>query len=202
MVPAPPARFSTITCWPSASPSAGATARAVMSTLPLGGQGTTMRTALFGKSCAWAANQQNARNQGRSFMLQYFMANPLDLRAWLDEIRKLGELRDVRGADSNLELGAISELNVKKDAPPALLFDEIAGYPKGFRVLTCSTSSPLRLSSILRLPLQKAHKGLVEALRGKPAQWQAAAKDFAFAVATSGPVLENVRKDATVDVLV
>ena len=62
------------------------------------------------------------------------MANPLDLRTWLDEMRKLGELRDVRGADSNLELGAISELNVKKDAPPALLFDEIAGYPKGFRV--------------------------------------------------------------------
>ena len=78
----------------------------------------------------------------------------------------------MRGADWNLELGAISELNVKKDAPPALLFDEIAGYPKGWRVLTCSTSSPLRLSSILRLPLQKTHKGLVEALRGKPAEWK------------------------------
>ena len=65
--------------------------------------------------------------------------NPLDLRAWLEEARKLGEVRDVRGADWNLELGAISELNVKKDAPPALLFDEIKGYPKGFRVLTCST---------------------------------------------------------------
>ncbi len=73
--------------------------------------------------------------------------NPLDLRAWLDEARKLGEVKDVRGADWNLELGAISELNVKKNAPPALLFDEIAGYPKGFRVLTCSTSSPGKLSS-------------------------------------------------------
>src|SRR3954449_5026577 len=191
MVPAAPARFSTITCWPSASPSAGATARAVMSTLPLGGQGTTMRTGLFGNSCAWAANQQNARNQGRSFMLQYFMANPLDLRAWLDEIRKLGELRDVRGADSNLELGAISELNVKRDAPPALLFDEIAGYPKGFRVLTCSTSSPARLSSILRLPIEKTHRGLVEALRGKPAQWQAEAGKYDPVVVSSGPVFEN-----------
>src|SRR3954465_8385029 len=104
--------------------------------------------------------------------------DPLDLRAWLAEVERLGELRHVRGADWNLELGAISELNVKKDAPPALLFDEIKGYPKGYRVLTCSTSSPARLSSILRLPVQKAHKGLVDALRGKPAQWQAAAKDF------------------------
>ena len=92
--------------------------------------------------------------------------NGLDLRLWIKQIRDLGELREVRGADWNLELGAISELNVKKDVPPALLFDEIKGYPKGFRVLTCSTSSPARLSSILRLPVQKTHKGLVDALRG------------------------------------
>src|SRR3954462_6222088 len=104
--------------------------------------------------------------------------DPLDLRAWLTEVEKLGELRHVRGADWNLELGAISELNVKKDLPPALLFDEIKGFPQGFRVLTCSTSSPARLSTILRLPLTKTHNELVQALRGKPAQWQAAAARF------------------------
>ncbi|MCD6040593.1 MAG: UbiD family decarboxylase, partial [Burkholderiales bacterium] len=121
--------------------------------------------------------------------------NPLDLRPWLEEVRKLGELREVSGADWNLELGAISELNVKKDLPPALLFDSIKGYPKGYRVLTCSTSSPARLSSILRLPVQKTHRALVEALRGKPAQWQAAAKDFPFEVVKTGPVFENVQKE-------
>ena len=125
--------------------------------------------------------------------------NPLDLRLWLSEIGKLGELRELAGADWNLELGAISELNVKKDSPPALLFDEIKGYPQGFRVLTCSTSSPARLSSILRLPAQKTHRGLVEALRGKPAQWQAAARDFPFVAVDRGPVLENIQKH--VDVL-
>ena len=120
--------------------------------------------------------------------------NPLDLRPWLQQVRELGELKDVRGADWNLELGAISELNVKKDLPPALLFDEIKGYPKGFRVLACSTSSPARLSSILRLPIQKTHKGLVDALRGKPAQWQAEAPKYDAVIASSGPVLENVQK--------
>jgi UbiD family decarboxylase len=124
--------------------------------------------------------------------------NPLDLRAWLARARELAEVRDVRGADWNLELGAISELNVKKDAPPALLFDEIRGYAKGFRVLTCSTSSPARLSSILRLPVQKTHKGLVDALRGKPAQWQAAAKDFPFVEVSSGVALENVQQEPDV----
>src|ERR1700746_3953466 len=102
--------------------------------------------------------------------------NPLDLRPWLAQVRELGELREVRGADWNLELGAISELNVKKDLPPALLFDEIAGYPQGFRVLTCSTSSPARLSSILRLPVQKTQRGLVESLRGEPAPGHAPAR--------------------------
>jgi UbiD family decarboxylase len=125
--------------------------------------------------------------------------NPLDLRSWLEQVRALGELKELRGADWNLELGAISELNVKKDAPPALLFDEINGYPKGYRVLTCSTSSPARLSSILRLPVQRTHKGLVEALRGRPARWQAAAKDFDSVQVKTGPVCENVQK--TVDVL-
>src|SRR5262245_11028665 len=127
------------------------------------------------------------------------MGNPLDLRAWLANAEKLGELRTVRGADWNLELGAISELNVKKDHPPALLFDEIAGYPKGFRVLTCSTSSPLRLSSILRLPLQKTHKGLVDTLRGRPAQWKEKAGQYDAVAVDKGPVLENIQKD--VDVL-
>jgi UbiD family decarboxylase len=127
--------------------------------------------------------------------------NPLDLRPWLAEAERLGELKTVRGADWNLELGAISELNVKKGVPPALLFDEIKGYPKGYRVLTCSTSSPARLSSILRLPVQDTHKGLVEALRGKPAQWQAAAKGFPFSLVESGPALETIQKEGQVDVL-
>src|SRR5688572_3573249 len=124
--------------------------------------------------------------------------NPLDLRAWLAEVQRLGELREVQGADWNLELGAISELNVKKDVPPALLFDDIRGYPKGFRVLTCSTSSPARLSSILRLEVQRSHRGLVEALRGKPAQWQAAARDFDPVGVKTGPALENIQKDPDV----
>ena len=125
--------------------------------------------------------------------------NPLDLRPWLAEAQKLGEVRDVKGADWNLELGAISELNVKKDAPPALLFDEIKGYPKGYRVLTCCTSSPARLSTILRLGVERSHRGLVEKLRGKPAQWQAAAKGFNAVEVKHGAALENIQKD--VDVL-
>src|SRR5262245_10941996 len=116
------------------------------------------------------------------------LGNPLDLRAWLRDVEALGELTKLKGADWNLELGAISELNVTKTKPPALLFDEIPGYRKGFRVLTCSTSSPARLSSILRLPVKRTHRELVEELRGKPRVWQTEAAEYDPVVVEGGPV--------------
>jgi len=133
-------------------------------------------------------------------MTRSVSGNPLDLRAWLDEARALGELRDVRGADWNLELGAISEVNVRKESPPALLFDDIAGYPAGFRVLTCSTSSPARLSSLLRIGVERSHQALVRKLRGRPKQWQAAAPRYDPVVVGTGPALENVRSAEELDV--
>ena len=125
--------------------------------------------------------------------------NPLDLRAWLDEVKGFGELKEVAGADWKLELGAISELNVKKDPNPALLFDEIKSYPRGFRVLTCSTSSPGRLSCILRLGVEKNHHALVQKLRGKPGSWQAQAASYDPVAIERGPILENVRSGDAVD---
>lgn len=126
--------------------------------------------------------------------------NPLDMRVWLDKVRALGELTDVPGADWNLELGAISELNVKKALPQALLFDEITGHPKGFRMVTCSTSSPARLSTLLRLEVERSQLKLVQALRGKPAQWQAGAPAYDPVFTDTGPVFENTLSGDAVDV--
>ncbi len=126
--------------------------------------------------------------------------NSLDLRVWLDKVRALGELTDVLGADWNLELGAISELNAKKAVPPALLFDEITGYAKGFRIVTCSTSSPVRLSTMLNLEIERSHLKLVQAIRGKPRQWQAEAADYDPVPAQTGPIFENVQSGDEVDV--
>jgi len=125
--------------------------------------------------------------------------NPLDLRAWLDEVRGFGELKEVIGADWNLELGAISELNVRKAGSAALLFDQIVGYPPGFRVLTCSTASPRRLSSILRLGVEPSHHSLVQKLRGKPAEWNRESVRYDPVETSRGPAFENVRSDEAVD---
>lgn len=126
--------------------------------------------------------------------MKQIAGNPLDLRAWLKQIGELGQLKEVNGADWNLELGAISELNVKKELNSALLFDQIPGYPQGFRVLTCSTSSPARLASILRLDVEPTHAALVQGLRGKPKTWEAQAANFDPIYAESGPIFENIQK--------
>ena len=65
-----------------------------------------------------------------------------DLREWLRAAGAAGELQHISGADAVLEIGAASELNYRRSHPRALLFDEIAGYRPGRRVLTSSLSSP------------------------------------------------------------
>jgi len=58
-----------------------------------------------------------------------------DLRTWLREADKLGELRTVLGASWQNEIGLASDVVVPADEGPAVLFDEVPGCPKGFRLL-------------------------------------------------------------------
>jgi len=61
-----------------------------------------------------------------------------DLRAYIDELRATlgdGAVQTVSGAHWDMEIGCLSELSAQRTGP-ALLFDEIPGSPKGFRVLT------------------------------------------------------------------
>ena len=118
--------------------------------------------------------------------------NSLDLRVWLEHIQKLGELDFCIGAKADLEIGAISQLNVKRENHKALVFDEIPGYNNGYRVITCTTGSKRRLASILRVPDPDSHQALIESLRDKPGQWQSTAHQYSPVRVSEGPVLENV----------
>lgn len=129
------------------------------------------------------------------------MANNLDLRQWLQAMGDTDNLKVLSGANWNLELGAISEMNVKHQGHPALLFDDITGYPNGHRVVTCTTSSPYRLSSILRGPETHNHRELVQWLRGKPKVWQGKAESFPPTITSSGPVFDNVMDKDRVNIL-
>jgi 4-hydroxy-3-polyprenylbenzoate decarboxylase len=58
-----------------------------------------------------------------------------DLREWITEADRLGELRIVKGASWQEEIGMAATLVSHSDNAPALLFDEVPGCSKGFRVL-------------------------------------------------------------------
>ena len=124
-----------------------------------------------------------------------------DLRAWLVAAEALDELQVVKGADWNLEIGAISELNYRYRPNNTQLFDEIKGYPPGFRVLTASMGSTRRLAMTFCLSTDLDDQGLVQEMRGKPLKWENEAKDFPPNVVDSGPVLEEVYQGADVDIL-
>jgi UbiD family decarboxylase len=115
----------------------------------------------------------------------------LSLRSYLDAIDGFGELREVRGAHWDLELGAIAELGYRTANAPALLFDDIVDYPTGARILVGSTGSPRRLGHTLRLGDDLDDTGVVAALRGKPSVWAAGAADHPVLPVADAPLLAN-----------
>ncbi len=123
-----------------------------------------------------------------------------DLRNWLATVEGFGELRHVRGAHWNTELGAIAELSYRTPNPKAMLFSDIVDHPEG-RVLTGSTGSARRLGHTLNLGDDLDDAALVAALRGKPSQWAAAARDFPTETVGDAPLLANVVDGKDVDLL-
>lgn len=72
-----------------------------------------------------------------------------DLRGFISRVEEIGALRKIDGADANCELGAITEVAAGRPDCPALLFDNIAGYPSGARVFTNATTTPARAALAL-----------------------------------------------------
>ena len=89
-------------------------------------------------------------------------ARPPDLRTWIAQIEGAGELQRVNGAHWNLEIGALIESAAELiTPPPMLLFDEIKGYPRGFRVAALLFASYRRVALALGLPHDKSKLELV-----------------------------------------
>ena len=80
-----------------------------------------------------------------------------DLRNFLKIVESDGEMERINGADWNLEMGSIVELIYRegKAPKPAILFDEVPGYPKGFRTLFGMLGSTRRIAMTLGLPADK-----------------------------------------------
>src|SRR3990172_3919709 len=110
-----------------------------------------------------------------------------DLRQWLAKAEEIGELETVRGAHWDLELGVITEIVGRQRGKPAVLFDDIPGYPSGYRVLVNAVSSRNRLALAMGLPPGPGEMDLVR-------EWRRRSKETPLQpprVVDSGPVMEN-----------
>src|SRR5258706_8554518 len=58
-----------------------------------------------------------------------------DLRQWLALAERLGEVREVKGASWEEDIGLAAEAILRAEDGPCVLFDEVPGCAKGFRVL-------------------------------------------------------------------
>lgn len=123
-----------------------------------------------------------------------------DLRQWLKRVDEIGQLKKINGAHWNLEMGAITELiyrEGKSASPPAVLFDNVPGYPEGYRVLFGLICSVERMAISLGLENVTTGSELVRAYRDKLKDF----KPIPPRVVTEAPILENVDRGDDVNLL-
>src|SRR5262249_56157683 len=77
-----------------------------------------------------------------------------DVREFIARAERAGEIVRIKGADWKLEMGTLAEIvNHSRPESPAILFEEVPGYPKGMRLLSGATNSSKRLAIALRRPV-------------------------------------------------
>jgi 4-hydroxy-3-polyprenylbenzoate decarboxylase len=113
-----------------------------------------------------------------------------DLRECLRQAEAIGALTEIRGADAHLEMGALFELSLEHLYPPPLLFDDIKGYPGGYRVV-CNLRRMRPLVGDLNLDTVRAFR---KRPRGKT-------EPIPPVEVNTGPVFENVIKGDEVNIL-
>src|SRR3981189_3835013 len=90
------------------------------------------------------------------------------VREFVARAEQQGELLRIKGADWDLEIGTLGEIvNHARPEPPALLFEDVPGYPKGMRLISGSTNSSKRLAITLGLPVPSCPLDVVRSYRDR-----------------------------------
>jgi len=104
-----------------------------------------------------------------------------DLRVFLDEVETGGELVKVKGAQADLEIGALFELSNEHLYPPVLLFEDIPGFDPRFRVLSNVRTSRFLVGEIS-----------LDAVRAYRARPKAKSEPIPPEQVNTGPVMDNI----------
>ena len=124
-----------------------------------------------------------------------------DLREWLEAAEDYSGLKRITGAHWDLEMSSLFELiqrEGKTPKPGLVLFDDIPGYPKGYRTLFGLRGSPEEIAKILGLPDNQLDRmSLLHNWRKKIKNIRLIPPKFV----TSGPVDENVDTGDQINIL-
>lgn len=112
-----------------------------------------------------------------------------DLRQFIEAAKKVGEFREIKGADWNVEIGTLIEATAELiPQPPLLVFDEIKDYPKGFRIMALAFTAYRRVALALGLPPDRGKLELVRLASRKIGS----AKPIKPKEVSRAPVMENI----------
>lgn len=116
-----------------------------------------------------------------------------DLREYLARLDAIGDLKTIFGASWEEDIGGITEL-ITEQQGPALIFDEIPGYPKGFRVASNLFTTTDRTALALGM-------GDGEGLGRRWSEAMRNLRPIPHQEVSTGPILENVLTGDQVDLL-
>jgi 4-hydroxy-3-polyprenylbenzoate decarboxylase len=121
-----------------------------------------------------------------------------DLRDLLRDFDAMGELKLIEGADPHLEISALSETLAMRypGEEPALLFDSIKGFTRGYRILSGAANSFRRLAHVYGLPAPEKKLDIVKSFK---AHLKKGRELIPPKVVSKGSILENVQRDGEVD---
>jgi UbiD family decarboxylase len=119
-----------------------------------------------------------------------------DLRDWITAAEAIGELRRVEGATWETDIGEVSEMLVHTLGAPAVLFDDVPGYPTGQRILVNANATRSRLALTLGLPTDIERRPLMDEFLRLTESTRALEPE----VIDDAPVFENIQRGDDVDV--
>ena len=119
-----------------------------------------------------------------------------DLREWLVHADRLGEVKYVKGATWQEDIGLAAEAVLREENGPCVVFEDIPGCPKGFRLLM-NMFAGTRRNMTLGFPDHLTKWELSDAYREA---YLTEEKQIKHEIVDDGPILENILTGDDVDV--
>src|SRR6202163_451602 len=113
-----------------------------------------------------------------------------DLRQWIEEARRLGEIKEVKGLSWQSDIGMVAEMALHDDGAACFIFEDVPGTIPGSRVLV-NFFGGKRKHMTLGFPTDLSKIELSEGFR---THFMGPMKRIAPKYVADGPIFENVMK--------